>query len=498
MNVSPLKWMVLATLMGAGVAGAWAADDAPGGEETTAITALPARNQLRLTPAFQALASGPNVPAANEVFAAMNDADLTDVAWRTFFEDHFKSYAFTEPLAQFWDHALSQSSRAAYLSSVSACEALGSGFSHLIARDPALDAPAMQAAAAWLARIAPLLAPEQRRAIHDRLSALAVGDALNVASLWSAPSAAGGAHSRLAMQLCFTMAAYGERDGQGRHALPVELGQAPDAETFWRSRGTFLFDNGALNPAQLGSLDSVVAGIPSGLLPIGAVVVPEATGVNPARPGVLAPYPFLAVVPIPMDVWTDPAAFGPGAGRPSAPLFPVSVGIEIVRMVQPVQFSRRPALVARRDALVERTGRKRILFPRRDVSPALYADAPDELLPLTAYLWLADSAAAFHMALDLVRLREFEAMETLLLLADLLSAGGNTTLVFSCGPDGLMRSWETPIGRTLAGEIPVGPNGTVPFNPVSSIGIGGDYWTFFLNETGGMTSRFRRAGAPEL
>ncbi|NIA13494.1 MAG: hypothetical protein GWP08_05390 [Nitrospiraceae bacterium] len=501
--------MALAMLMCVCAAGVWAADSAPtsGGEapqaqqadeEPVAVTALPARVKLRLTPALETLASDSSAAAANEVLAAMNDTGLTDAAWRTFFEEHFKAHAFTEPLARFWEHALPLSNRAAYLSAVSACEALGGGFSHLIAKDPALDAAAMQAAAAWLARTAPLLTPEERQAIRARLSELASGEALNIVSLWRDPSAAGGAHARLAMQLCFTMAAYAERDGQGRQALPVELGQAPDAEIFWRSRGVFLFDNGALHPAQLRSLDSVVAGIPPQLLPLSAVVAPEAAGVNPARPGVLAPYAFLPVVPIPMDVWTDPAAFGLGPGGPSAPEFPVSVGIEIVRMVQPVQFSRRPTLVARRDALVARTTRKRVLFPRRDVPQAVYADRPDELLPLTAYLWFVDSTAAFRMALDFVRAREYEAMETLFLLADLLSAGGNTTLLFSCGPDGVMRSWETPIGRTLAGEIPVGANGTAPFNPLNSIGIDGDYWTFFLNETGGMTASYRRAGAPQL
>ena len=509
MNVPSSRLTALATLMCVCAAGAWAADSAlapaeeapqtlSADEDAVAITALPVRVKLQLTPAFDAVASGPSAPAADEVIAAMNDPDLTDAAWRAFFEEHFEARVFTEPLARFWEYALPLSNRAVYLSAVAACEALGGGFSHLTAGDPALDAGAMLAATTWLARTASLLTSEDRAAIRDRLSELASGEALNVVSLWRAPSVAGGIHARLAMQLCFTMAAYAAREGQGPLTFPVKLGQAPDAETFWRSRGIFLFDNGALHPGQLRSLDSVVAGIPPQLLPLSAVVVPEAAGVNPARPGVLAPYAFLPITPISMDVWTDPAAFGLGAGGPSVPEFPVSVGIEIVRMVQPMQFSRWPALVARRDALVARTARKRILFPRRDVPQAVYVDRPDELLPLTAYLWFVDSTAAFRIALDLVRVREYEAMETLLLLADLLSAGGNTTLLFSCGPDGVMRSWEAPIGRTLAGEIPLGVNGAAPFNPLNSIGIDGDYWTFFLNETGGMTAHFRRAGASQF
>mgnify|MGYP003351260414 CR=1 FL=1 len=122
-------------------------------------------------------------------------------------------------------------------------------------------------------------------------------------------------------------------------------------------------------------------------------------------------------------------------------------------------------------------------FLRRGASPAAYQSAPDELLPQTAYLWFIDSNAAFEQAGGLLRFKQGEAMDALLLLADVLSAGNDATCTFRTGADGNVSRAQTPLQRM---EVMPG----VYF--ATGIALAGEYWSFGIGGNGGVT----REGSP--
>ena len=434
--------------------------------------------------ALEVLSETPDIDLAGQVIPALIDAATTNDDWRELFDTFFENHAFTDTLAQFWDYALrhveGREPRLALVSGFCAGGALARGLVQLTAAVETVDYASLMKGLGWLERLLPALDAQQRRTVFSAWVESLDGAKADLTALLRPAADGGPPRTRLAMQLALTLGAYAGRGPHRRDALDQALRLPNDMRTFWRSHGILLLDNGALDIPQLLSLDNLAHRLPPQLHTIRAFVVP---GASPG-PGLVSVGQIVSIPPVPIDAVTDPAEFDLRGPRPVAAQFTVNAAVQIVRAIQDVQFSRRPWLAERRDALLERARFRRVNYVRRSVPPEVYQDNPDELLPSTAYLWFIDSPAAFQVALDYGRSKERGALTALLLLADLLSNGTDTSLMFTIDPQGGVTSDMIAIERADLDLVPMGPLGAVNAAPVSGLRVLDDFWAFGVDELG--------------
>ena len=434
--------------------------------------------------ALEMLSQAPDVDLAGNVIAALADEATTDDDWRGLFHTFFETHAFTDPLVQFWDYALrhdqGRGPRLALVSGFCAGAALARGLVQLTDATETADYGSLMNGLRWLEQALPALHAQQRRTVLSALVESLDGNKTNLAALHEPSTDGGPPRAQLALQLALTLGAYAGRGPHSRDALDEVLVLPNDMRTFWHAHGILLFDNGALDMPQLLSLDNLVRLVPPQLHAIRAFVVPGAV----PGPGPVATGQIVSIPSIPIDAATNPAEFDLRGARPVAAQFTVNAAVQIVRAIQDVQFSRRPWLAERRDALLDRARLRRINYVRRTVPPEVYQDNPDELLPSTAYLWFIDSPAAFQVALDYGRSKERGALTALLLLADLLSNGTDTSLMFTIDPQGGVTGDVVAIERADLDLVPMGPLGAVNAAPVSGLRVLDDFWAFGVDELG--------------
>ncbi len=169
-------------------------------------------------------------------------------------------------------------------------------------------------------------------------------------------------------------------------------------------------------------------------------------------------------------------------GQPVAPEFTLEAAVQLMRLIQSVQFGQRPELVHRRNTILNTAGLEPTRYLRRFIPPAVYQANPDELAPLTSYLYFLDSERAFFMAMELLGYRENQAIDAVMLVADVLSGGGNTTLLLHIDPAGIVTSEPASIRRT---QMEPG----LPY--ASGLTVDGYLWTFELNDRGGIMRYYR-------
>ena len=453
---------------------------------TDAETTMADPRMGHLVRALEMLSEAPDIDLAGDVIPALIDAAMTDDDWQGLFHTFFETHAFTDTLAQFWDYSLrhdqGRGPRLALVSGFCAGAALARGLVQLTATAETVDYASLMNALRWPERLLPALDAQQRRTVFSALVESLDGAKADLTALLRPTTDGGPPRTRLAMQLALTLGAYAGRSPHRRDALDEALRLPNDMRTFWRSHGILLFDNGALEVPQLLSLDNLVRLVPPQLHAIRAFVVPGAVPV----PGLVSVGQIVSIPPVPIDAVTDRAEFDLRGPRPVAAQFTVNAAVQIVRAIQDVQFSRRPWLAERRDALLERARVRRVNYIRRTVPPEVYQDDPDELLPSTAYLWFIDSPAAFQVALDYGRSKERGALTALLLLADLLSNGTDTSLMFTIDPQGGVTGDVIAIERADLDLVPMGPLGAVNAAPVSGLRVLDDFWAFRVDQLGGV------------
>jgi hypothetical protein len=336
------------------------------------------------------------------------------------------------------------------------------------------DTETARAALAWLDGVYALLNTESGATVQRGLSAAFREHAVRLDGALKASPESDMERVQCAMQACLSLALYGDA------ALLKQWVAPPDAlVNFYRRTGALLYDGGVLDSAQFESLATLFEAVPPALHGIAAVMVPEGMGMSSAEAGLSTPGYVLDITAVPMGVYSPPELFLTPARAYSVPDFALQAAVQVTRAVQALQFGRRPELAQRRAAILATAGPHATRYLRQDVSPLYFQQRPEEFLPLTAALWFADSTRAFDMAIDFMRLRENESLDALLLLADLFSGGGDTTLVFQISPEGRVQSGAAPLRRTL-----VAPG--IAF--VSGIGIGGTLWTFEFNAAGGVAA----------
>lgn len=299
------------------------------------------------------------------------------------------------------------------------------------------------------------------------------------------------------IQFALTLAEYMPRNPKGVKQVADMLGQPELLQQFWIGNSIFLFDEGGLSRAHVESLESLMRAIPRNAHSIGAFIFPDSTGVRPGARGFATSVQLIYLPIVPMGNLTDPGEFLKHVGQPSAPAFTIGAAEQVMYAVQELQFAVNPSLRQRRDSILYHAKMNYEAYMRRDyiVPIETYLDNPDTLLPSVAVLWFIDSVRTFAIAKDLFQLSMNPAMDSVLLLADMLSIGGGSAPVFRTDVAGRVDNGTCQIGRTHVTRLRVprtdrfnagGPWQDVDLDLPSAIKIGQYTYNFELNDYGGV------------
>lgn len=443
-----------------------------------------------LTANLDALSVGRNVSLANDTAQMFLNPQATDADWANFFTTFFEDRLFTPQLYDFFLHAVSQlagaAPRPAYIAATAGAAAAAPMLAGIAETGRPADFGSLLYSLNTLQAVLPGLPPDSRNPIFELMTAQVGGRTLDLTRVLQPGPEGNAPTALLGMQIVLTLTAYaGQGPQRGELATMLRLPQR--MRTFWQSTGVLMFDNGALSDAQAASLDSLMRSFPPNLHNISALVAAEAYGVTSNLPGLVVSGQIVPIPPIAMDVSTNPEDFVTPGPSPVVPDFTATAGANIFRAVQAVQFSRRPYLALRRNAILARSGGRDVSYLRRALPGEFFVDNPAEFLPMTAYLWIINSEAAWQMALDQFRLAIPAPAESLLLIADILSNGTDSTVVFATNPAGVVTSATTQIGRVPVEDLPA--------PQVNAIRMLGEVWEFSLGPTGQLTRLFRERGA---
>lgn len=447
--------------------------------------------------AFQRLAGAEDLAAAEVVVAALADGSLDPARWRAYFESEaFAPAWFTPVLASFWEYAARDAGlppeRTAAISGLCASGTIAQSIDAVGGPVGAAVIEPITAALDWLAVLAPGLPPNDVDMLFEALRASLGELRVPVVPLSGQPPIPDPALRLLGMRLALTLWDYAPDTPRGRAMVGEALRMTGPGRAFWERHGIFLFDNGILDEDQFDALDQLIERIPDTLHEIAVLIVSEGPG-DDTLFEIPADGQIVSVDPIPMGLLTEPNEFAPTTGRPVAPVFVVATATKIVRAIQDTQFALRPALRARLDMILSNAGDRHERYLRRGIPPAVYLNNPDELLPAIAYLWFVDTDAALRHAMNLFQIEQREAMDSLLLFADLMSGGGNAAPGFYSAPDGTVTARMIGVERAFLAEArfprPDRPNFATSYRPVeifvvNVVHLGGETWRFELDDRG--------------
>jgi hypothetical protein len=424
--------------------------------EATSATVLEALTRAGAPPPAGA-ETDPVAEAADTLKNELLAVDLKMADWQKICRTFFEAHPFTPNHGALWvrliDAAGEGHERAAQLSGVFAAEGVAAA---LGAFPP--EFPSLRESLQWLDYIASGLEEKGRVPVSDALRAALTKSPPDLVGMMRVGPVAGpeglapGNPPEViaaAMQICLTLMQYARPSD-----LNAWLRLPADMRIFYEGTGILLFDNGALGPLQLESLESLFRAVPRELHQVAAIIVPEGMQIDATAAMLNAPGVILNIFAIPMDLFSDPTEFSRRAGPQAAPEFTLSAAAQLMRAIQFAQFSRRPELPFFRDQILGAAGLRPERYLRPYVAPETYLNNPDELLPLTAVLWFLNSQKALAMASDLLVLNQRPPMETLMLLADVLSGGGPTTLIFNTDEMGRVSGREVSIQRVLTAAGP--------------------------------------------
>ncbi len=298
------------------------------------------------------------------------------------------------------------------------------------------------------------------------------------------------------IQFALTLAEYMPPGPAGAKRVGDLLGQPELLKQFWIGNSIFLFDEGGLTPAHVQSLESLVRSVPRDLHSIGAFIFPDSTNINPTAQGFTTSVQLVYLSITSMGDLTDPGEFLKHVGQPSAPAFTIAAAEQVMYAVQELQFSVNPSLRVRRDSILGHAKWNYEAYMRRDyiVPIETYADNPDSLLPSVSVLWFIDSNRTFAIAKDLFQLSMNPAMDSVLLVADMLSGGSGTAPTFRTDLTGRVDRGSCQIVRTHLTRVRVpradrfnagGPWQSVDLYVPSGIKISRYTYDFELNDYGG-------------
>jgi len=299
------------------------------------------------------------------------------------------------------------------------------------------------------------------------------------------------------IQFGLTMSEFMDAEAQDRNRIALMMGQSELLQEFWKKHAIFLFDENGLTRQHVQSLDSLMQAIPSSLHGIGTFIFPETTSIEPGAHAFVTSVQVVYLPIVPMSNLTDPGEFLRHVGQPSAPAFTIGAAEQITYAIQEVQFAKNPSLQVRRDSILLNAKGNYEAYVRRDqiVPVENYLNDPASFLPSLAVLWVIDSERTFLIGRDLFQLSMRPGMDSVLLLADMFSAGTNTAPMFRTDASGRVSRGTCQIARTHVTEIRVprtdrfnvgGPRQAADLYLPSGIKVGGITYQFTLNEYGGV------------
>lgn len=391
------------------------------------------------------------------------------------YREFFTENTFTPELSDYWRTALTEEpERKVEIiqeSAAFAAEAVVAAFAAGREAEEAFPGDSLNYGLGWLEQLFYEVDEATSASVVDAIDAALSEGAIDLTLVLESPAQQ--ETMRLAMQTCLTLALYGDAPALQRWLKLPERTLA-----FMDAAQAFLFGGNALTQENFDALVSVFKVFPRELHQVIAVVVPEGAGLDAGTAGLNTPGIVLNISAAPNGLSSPDEFYVETRLQPVAPLFTLEAAMQVFRAVQYVQFSQRPELVERRNLILSNAGGEVTRYLRRGIPPAAYLGEPDELLPQTAYLWFIDSTAAFEQAGGLLRFKENEAMDALLLLADVISGGGDTSLEFRTDMDGKLNAREVPLQRT---EVQPG------LRFATGIGINGEIWSFGVDVTGGVS-----------
>ncbi len=247
----------------------------------------------------------------------------------------------------------------------------------------------------------------------------------------------GAAFPAPAMQVAITL---------GYYAGPENIGawmRLPDAsQLIYRASGVWVFDGGMLAPPQVQSLGSLLTAMPAAVSGVSVVAMMQLP-FSLRAPGVVLP-----LAPVLPELQRPPVVLPPGVMLPAIPEFTATAARALGELIQQRELARRPELAKRRDVLLLIAGERADSALPAFLAPGGYAGSGD-FFPALTVLWLTGSEAALNAASALSGQGDHESIYALLLLADLLSCGGDTTLVFSTGTMGQVVGGQAALRRNF-------------------------------------------------
>jgi hypothetical protein len=450
--------------------------------------------------AFDALDTARGQDAAQFLFVSLGDGSISGTDWQAFLKRHFENRPFTRGLGAFWELAAEQlpeqRGRLAEFSATSAAASLGGALAALRSGANPDAAGSGALALQWLQLVGPDLGARKRATVVATIERVLGSQGYGRSPLAGGSQVQDLDTAQLGIQLGLTLHDYLGGSAGSRSRVTRVLGAQGWGKRFYESAGIFVFDNGVLSEQHLASLANVFEVVGPRLHAIVAVIVPEATGINPATHLLSTTGQLVFAPAIPMTQVTDPTEFTHRVGQPVAPAFTIGLAQEIVRAIQAVQFNQRPEMMVRRNAILYKAGTRQEQYVRRSVPAVAYQQDPDLLLPAVSFLWFIDSGRTFQSVVDLAMVGQRAPVDSVLLLADLLSDGSNSTFLYRTSPDGQVFRTTTRIDRTHLNRLKVGGAGpdsplgfvSADLNYVTGIIINGKAWSVELDVQGSAAS----------
>ncbi|MCP4642452.1 MAG: hypothetical protein GY851_18550 [bacterium] len=442
----------------------------------------------QLLAALDALGVGSDQAAAEFLAGHLMDPTITDRDWEGVFGTYLEARPFTDAHGDFWRFVLSRTSgdgqaRMALLSGLWGAEAVRHGLLRMRASGRA-DA-SLRGGLVWLNQLRPGLGDEAVRMVFDRLRGA-------YTDYWGrVPGAEAPVPLPLVIDLSVVAKRYVPRDDErGRSDVSAMLRLNGTSRQFWEQLDLFLVDNGAMDTWHVDSLVSLLGQVPRELHRIDAVITPDSAPIDPEQPQVLTAMQLAFIPLLPMDRLSNRLEFSSDFGRVAAPEFTLAAAQGVFRAIQEVQLSQRPNLAARRDQLVARCGGDHERTLRPSLSPSVYMDNPSEYLPSMAYLYFLDTSRTFQMALYLYEAQIPDGIDTFLLIADLMTNGGSSTVAYITDEEGRVEAMELPVTRTAHPPLSDDISGAATY--VSGLEFPDATWLFDINQSGTVVGMNRR------
>ena len=270
-----------------------------------------------------------------------------------------------------------------------------------------------------------------------------------------------------AMQICVTFGVF-----KGERPISQWLETPERMATFADATGVWLFDGEAFSEAHIHSLENIFTAVPHSMPGVSALFVPEAVPFSAATAPLRLPGIALDIPVIPMEMLRDFSQIPPHVPQSPLPEFTALVLDQVMKAIITTSLPKRLDLAQRAAAVM----RVAVALPDSPLAqlapPEILMGTPDIFLAYLGVQWLANAEALLEAAIMLAEAGTPEPLYAILLVADLFSLQGDTTLLFQATPTGALMTSETALRRMFfAPDV----------SYVNGIAVGGQLWQYDMS-----------------